>query len=167
MTWLIAAPDRSSTVSTAKLAPCASSRTPGSTAPTGSALRVAEVAQLVLADPLGEGARDLHRQRRGLLAEVEERAIRDHEHVERRQRGHGRDPRDLREERNLADEAPGPERLHLAPLATHLDLAADDHEELAAALALADQNLALLQVELVRDPRDLLQLLLRALLEER
>ena len=53
------------------------------------------------------------------------------------------------------------------PQQAHLDLARDDHEELAPPLTLPDQDLALADIELVRDPGDALQLLLGAVLEQR
>ena len=62
---------------------------------------------------------------------------------------------------------PGPSVATFRPLRVDVDLALDDDEELAAALTLLDQHLAVTEVELVCDLRDALQVLLRAVLEQR
>ena len=82
-------------------------------------------------------------------------------------RGHGGGARLVREQRDLAEVGARPEGRDLPPLAPNLDLAADDHEELATAIAFGDQHLALVDGDLVGDARDPGEFTPRAVLEER
>ena len=85
----------------------------------------------------------------------------------RRGRDHRRRPRPVGDERDLAEEVARPHRVHLAALAADVGRALDQDEELAPRIALARQHLPLGHVDLVGDERDLAELLLRAVREER
>ena len=63
--------------------------------------------------------------------------------------------------------SPAPSLLMLCAALGHVGLALQQHEELAAARALLRHLLALAEVDLVRDVRDLLELVLGAAREER
>ena len=89
------------------------------------------------------------------------------------QGANGRGRRDRRRarrmvhERDLAEEVAGSERIHLLTVLEHVRRALDEDEELATRRTLASQLLPLLEVDLVCDPADQSQLLLRAFGEQR
>ena len=68
-----------------------------------------------------------------LPQELAEGAVGDHEHVQLRRRGDRRRPGRIGDERDLAEEVAGAERVQQARLAAHLGAPFEDHEELAAA----------------------------------
>ena len=80
-----------------------------------------------------------------------EGAVGDHERAHGRRGRDGGVPRRLRDQRDLAEEVAGPDRGDLLAAALHLRRAVDQDEELAARVALPDQDLAIGQVDLVGD----------------
>src|SRR5258708_15660707 len=114
-----------------------------------------------------ERVEHLQLQRRNAAQDRLEVARGDHKHSRRLRRRDRRSARRAGDERDLAEEVAGAERVHLAALALHVGGALDDDEELLARCALARELPALLDRELVGDGRDLVQLPLRAVLEQR
>ncbi len=114
----------------------------------------------VLGGAVGERLQDLQLDLGRVVQEAAEAGLVDDEHADRARRGHGRVPRTLRDERHLAEEGAGAERLRLAPLGADVDRPVDEEEELVALPTLLDQLRPRRQAQLVGERRDLTQFLL-------
>src|SRR5262245_33148412 len=90
-----------------------------------------------------------------------------HQHVQRGLGRHRRGALRLLEQRNLADEIAASTQGDVLPPGRNLDLTLEDHEELMAGLALPHDVLALCDLEVLGVPRELGQLLLRKVGEQR
>ena len=104
---------------------------------------------------------------RRVVEQASERAVGDHERAHRRRRDHGRSPRLTRDERDLAKKVARPKRVHSPAVLLDVRRPVEQDEELAARRSLARHLLALVEIDLVREQRDLLQLRPRAAREQR
>src|SRR5262249_11557049 len=94
-------------------------------------------------------------------------AVCDPEQPCRRRSGDRRVARLVREQCHLADEVAGADRGDLPlPLPRDVEAAVDDDEELMTGLPLPDHDLAGFGFDLLGRPRDLAEILLRALREQ-
>jgi len=78
-----------------------------------------------------------------------------------------RQRREVRDERDLAEEFAGTPRRQLLAFARHLGLALEQNEELATPLTLANQHLVRREVDLVRNRGDLAEFAPRQTCEQR
>jgi REP element-mobilizing transposase RayT len=118
-------------------------------------------------EALGQRLQDLELKLRLLLEQGPEGAVGDHERPQGRLRDDRRRPRRVGDQRDLAEEVAGAHRADRPLALEHVRHAVEQDEELASPLALADELLALGQVDLVGDVGDRLELLPRAVREER
>src|SRR5689334_1679328 len=102
-----------------------------------------------------------------LVEQASERAVGDHERPHRRGGSHRRRARLARNERNLAEEVTRAESVDLAPVLPDVGGPLEQHEELTPRMALASHLLAVAQVDLVGEHREVLQLRLRQAREQR
>src|SRR5215204_151591 len=102
-----------------------------------------------------------------IVQEPAEARLMHDENLDRTRRRHRRVARTTRDERHLAEEGAGAQQLRLVPRGLDVDGPIEEEEELVALPPLFDQLRTRRQAQLVRQRRDLAQLLLRATGEQR
>src|SRR5262249_48874203 len=117
--------------------------------------------------PVGEGRQHLELDGRHVPHQLAEGPVRDDQQQHGPGGRDGRRARPFRDQCDLAEEVARSERADLAAVPADVRCAVDEHEELAARIALTRQDLARGHVDLVGDPGDLAELLLRAAGKER